>query len=163
MATVFVSYSHKDEVHRERLEAHLASLKREKVIEIWHDRKISPGDEWADRIDENLKSSDIILLMISADFLASDYCQDLELATAMQRHERGEARVIPVIVRKCDWESAAFARLQAVPQDGKPVTAWADADDAWTDVARGIRRAAKSLARVEPALSKACEPVGRFT
>lgn len=140
-AKLFVSYSHKDELHRERLEAHLASLKRERVIETWHDRKLTAGDEWAKQIDENLKRADIVLLMISADFLASDYCHDLEMVTALERHERGEARVIPVIVRKCDWESAAFAKLQAIPQDGKPVTAWADTDEAWTDVARGLRRA----------------------
>lgn len=137
---VFFSYSHKDEKMRERLEAHLSTLKRENVIAGWHDRKINPGEEWKGKIDEHLEKSDIILLLISADFLASDYCYDVELDRALARHEIGEARVIPIILRPCEWPVTRFGKLQALPRDGKPVCNYPTQDHAFSEVVRGIRR-----------------------
>ncbi len=142
---VFYSYSHKDEELRDQLENHLAMLKRDGVIEGWHDRRISAGREWEGQIDAYLNSADIILLLVSSDFLASDYCYDVEVKRAMERHEAGEARVIPVILRSCDWASAPFAKLQALPKDAKPVKKWGDPDDAFVDIAKGIRKAAGEL------------------
>lgn len=84
---IFYSYSHKDEKLRDRLEKHLSILKREGVISGWHDRKITGGKEWAGQIDEHLNSAHIILLLVSADFVASDYCYDVEVKRAMERHE----------------------------------------------------------------------------
>lgn len=118
---VFISYSHIDEGHRNNLVTHLAPLKREGVIEVWHDRKITAGQEWADQIDENMEQASIILLLISSDFLASDYCYDKEMSRALEKHHNGEARVIPIIIRSVDWGTAPFAKLQALPQDGKPI------------------------------------------
>ena len=137
---VFFSYSHKDEKMRERLEAHLSTLKRENIIAGWHDRKINPGEEWKGKIDEHLEKSDIILLLISADFLASDYCYDVELDRALARHEIGEARVIPIILRPCEWPVTRFGKLQALPRDGKPVCNYPTQDHAFSEVVRGIRR-----------------------
>src|SRR5689334_19666079 len=107
-----------DEKLRDRLEVHLSALKREGLISGWHDRKIGAGTEWKDAIDDNLKAANIILLLISADFLASDYCYDVELRHAMEQHEQGNARVIPVILRPCDWKKTIFAKLQPLPTDG---------------------------------------------
>jgi internalin A len=137
---LFYSYSHKDENLRNELETHLKLLQRQGLIETWHDRKIEAGDEWKRKIDENLERADIILLLISADFIASDYCYEIELKRALERHENGEARVIPVIVRDCNWRIAPFAKLQALPKNGKAVKKWPDKDSAWRNVAEGIEK-----------------------
>jgi hypothetical protein len=142
---LFISYSHKDEPLREQLGTHLSLLKRQGVIDEWHDRRIGAGQEWAGAIDEHLNGADVILLLVSADFLASDYCYDLEMTRALERHDARDACVIPVILRSVDWRGAPFAKLQALPRDGKPVTSWLDRDEAFTDVARGIRRAVEDL------------------
>lgn len=138
---VFYSYAHADEDFRVELVEHLRLLERQGVITGWHDRNISAGTEWKDAIDDHLESAKIILLLISSDFLASDYCYDIELKRAMERHAEGKARVIPIIIRKCDWSSAPFGKLQALPKNARPVRSWEDKDEAYTDVVAGIRRA----------------------
>jgi tetratricopeptide (TPR) repeat protein len=159
---LFYSYSHKDEDLRDELETHLSMLKRQKVIGQWHDRGIPAGQEWGGEIDEHLKGADIILLLVSANFLASDYCYDIELKLAMERHEKGEARVVPVILRPCDWSGAPFGKLQALPKNAKPVTTWANQDEAFTDIAKGIRHAAEDLLarrkQAAPAIDATAEP-----
>lgn len=134
------SYSHKDELLWDELKAHLAPLRRQELIEIWHDRRIAAGEEWSDEIARNLEEADIILLLVSAYFVDSDYCYGKEMKRALERHEEGEARVIPVVVRPTDWSETPFAKLQALPRDGKAVTGWGDQHEAWTDVAKGVRR-----------------------
>jgi hypothetical protein len=113
---VSFSYSHEDEVHRDELAKHLRQLEREGAIENWHDRKIEAGDDWKRTIDARLESADVILLLVSSDFLASEYCVDLELKRALERSEAGATIVIPVIVRACDWTHSSFAKLQALPR-----------------------------------------------
>lgn len=141
MATVFFSYCHKDEDLRDRLETHLAMLKKQGLIEAWHDRRIKAGDEFDHSISSQLNSADVILLLVSPDFLASSYCYDIEMARAMERHNAREARVIPVILRHCDWHGAPFGRLLASPKDGKPIRSWPDMDEAFLDVVKQIRAA----------------------
>jgi hypothetical protein len=143
---VFYSYSHKDDDLRERLVTHLKLLQRQGVIKGWHDRLISAGTEWEGQIDHYLESAQIILLLISADFLASDYCYDKEMTRALARHEAGEARVIPIILKSVDWTGAPFSKLQALPRDGKAVTSWSNQDEAFTQIAQGIRQIALELA-----------------
>jgi tetratricopeptide (TPR) repeat protein len=142
---VFFSYSHKDEDLQNELLKHLALLKRQRVITAWHDRKIGAGKEWKNEIDEHLNTADIILLLVSSDFLASDYCYDVEVETAMKRHDDGEARVIPVILRPVDLKGVRFGKLQALPKDARPVTDWPNRDQAFLNVAEGIRVAAEEL------------------
>jgi hypothetical protein len=148
---LFYSYSHKDEQLRQKLETHLTLLKRQNFIEQWHDREISAGDEFDRSISENLEKADIVLLLISADFLGSDYCYEIELKRAMERHEAREARVIPVILRSCDWRHAPFGKLKALPRDGKPICGsdWHSEDEAFTDVAEGIRKVVEEHPRRE--------------
>lgn len=141
MATLFFSYSHSDESLRDQLEVHLMMLKREGLIEAWHDRQIPTGDEIASAIDGKLEIADVILLLVSSDFLASSYCFDIEMQRAMQKHQEGSGRVIPVILRPCDWHNAPFGRLLAAPKDGKPITKWTNRDEAFLDVAKQIRTA----------------------
>jgi hypothetical protein len=141
LAIVFFSYSHKDEALRDRLETHLAMLERQGVIETWHDRRIEAGDDFAGKIGNELERADLILLLVSPDFLASKYCYDVEMRRAIERHEAGQARVVPVILRPCDWHAAPFGNLLAVPKDGKPITAWPDLDEAFLDITKAIRSA----------------------
>lgn len=140
MAKLFFSYSHVDEKLRDRLEKHLKLLMREGLIEVWHDRRILPGDKFGDAISDELEAADIVLLLISADFIASEYCFSIEMKRALERDASGEARVIPVILRMCDWKTADFASLTAVPRDGRAVESWPNQDEAFTEVAREIRR-----------------------
>ena len=148
---VFFSYSHRDEKLRDKLALHLSMLQRQGVIKSWHDRKISAGTEWAQAIDEKLNSAGIILLLISDHFLASDYCYDIEMKQAVARHEAGEARVIPIILKPVDWSGAPFGKLQAFPKDAKPVTKWTNRDEAFLNIAQGIREAAMAMAKEVPA------------
>lgn len=148
---VFWSYSHKDEPLRDELHEHLAGLRRAGIIADWHDRKIEAGKVWKDEIDRHLGDADVVLLLISASFMASDYCWGDEMAKALARHARDEARVIPVILRPCDWQDTPIAKLQAVPKDARPITQWSDRDVAFLDVTSAIRRAVKELATVRGA------------
>jgi hypothetical protein len=147
---VFYSYSHQDEAFRVELEKHLSLMRRQGEIAGWHDRKIGAGTEWKKTIDQNLRNADIILLLVSADFLASDYCYDNEMKQAMKLHQEGSARVIPIILRDCDWSSAPFAKLQALPKNAKPLKAWTDPDEGYHDIVRGIREAAARFEDVRP-------------
>ncbi|MGO9435248.1 MAG: toll/interleukin-1 receptor domain-containing protein [Terracidiphilus sp.] len=120
--TLFFSYSHVDESLRNQLEVHLSALKRQDLIATWHDRRITAGSEVGDAIDANLNTAQVVLLLVSSDFIASDYCYEREMARAIERHERGDARIIPVILRPCDWHDLPFGKLLAAPRDGKPVS-----------------------------------------
>lgn len=145
MAIVFFSYSHADEALRDQLEMHLSLLKRQGHVEAWHDRRILAGDELNPAIRENIESADVILLLVSANFIGSDYCYSKEMERAIERHNAGEARVIPVILRPCDWHSAPFGKLMATPNDGKPITMWANPDEAFTNVVRQVRTAVEGM------------------
>lgn len=125
---------------------HLALLRREGLIDMWHDREIRPGEPLADTIDENLNRADVVLLLVSSSFLASEYCYSVEMARAMERADARECIVVPVIIRSCDWQSAPFSKYLALPTDGKPVTSWTNLDDAFTDIAVGLRNLATEFA-----------------
>ena len=142
---LFYSYSHKDEELRKELEDHLSLLRRQGVISGWHDRMIGAGEEWKGQLDKNLEEAQIILLLISPSFLASDYCYDIETKRALDRHDKGEAKVILVLLRPVDWEGAPFARLQGLPIDLRPVTTWTNKDEAFMNIAQGIRRAIEGM------------------
>ena len=145
MASLFFSYSHRDEEMRNQLETHLVTLRRQRIIEMWHDRRIGAGRELDGEIDQHLRSADIILLLVSPDFIASDYCYDREMEMAMNRHEQGAARVIPVILEPCDWRDLPFGKLMATPKDGKPVSKYPNRNDAFLEVVLSVKNAAKEL------------------
>lgn len=147
-AEIFISYSHEDGAYLKALETHLALLRRQGLIETWHDRDIPPGASWADQIRHRLEGADIILLLVSPDFLASDFCWDQEMTRALDRHDRGEAKVVPILLRPCDWKTAPFARIQGLPKDLRPISAWPSADEAWLDVVNGLRRVLGPIAGV---------------
>jgi DNA-binding response OmpR family regulator len=142
---VFFSYSHKDEALRDKLANHLSVLEKQGLIKSWHDRKILAGTEWDHEISEHLNQADIILLLISAEFLASQYCYEIEVQRAVERHEAEEACVIPIILRPVDWTGTPFSALQALPKNARAVTIWSNRDLAFVDIAKGIRETAKAL------------------
>ncbi|MBU4447604.1 MAG: toll/interleukin-1 receptor domain-containing protein, partial [Proteobacteria bacterium] len=145
MVTVFFSYSHRDEDMRNELEIHLSALKRQGVIKTWHDRRIGAGKDLDNEIDSNLEDADIILLLISPYFIASDYCYDVEMKRAMERHKVGQARVIPVILDPCDWQQTPFGKLRATPTDGRPVSKFPNRHDAFLSITKDIRAAAEKI------------------
>ncbi|MBV9228495.1 MAG: toll/interleukin-1 receptor domain-containing protein, partial [Chloroflexi bacterium] len=142
---LFLSYAHEDEALLRQLETHLGLLKQQGVISIWYDRQIAPGTDWATTIDNRLEQAAIILLLISPDFLASDYCYQVEMRRALQLHRAGQARVIPIVLRPTDWKDAPFAHLQALPTDARAITTWSNQDEAFLDVVKGLRRVIEEL------------------
>ncbi|MCC6559238.1 MAG: toll/interleukin-1 receptor domain-containing protein [Polyangiaceae bacterium] len=144
---VFLSYSRADESLRDELETHLGLLESQGLVRKWSNRQIEAGDARSDRIREHLDGAHVILLLVSADFLASPYCRDVEMKRALQRHHASEARVIPIVLRACDLSGAPFEHLRVSPTDGRPVRSWPDRDEAWTNVAAGIRVAAEEILR----------------
>lgn len=160
---LFYSYSHKDEKLRSRLESHLHGLRRQGVISGWHDRRIVAGTDWARELDLRLETAGVILLLISSDYIESDYCYGVEMKRALERYEAGAARVIPVLLRPCAWQSAPFGKLQALPTNVQPVTEWKNRDKAFLDIVEGVRRAveemhaARGAADLTPTYSDAAE------
>ena len=143
---VFFSYSREDKPLRDKLEIHLSSLKRQGVITSWHDRQILAGSEWKEEIDHHIQTADIILLLISPNFVNSQYCYEIELPDAMARHEAGSAYVVPILLRPvAGWKNLPFAKLQLYPTGGLPVTKWPDEDDAFVDITEGIAAAVEAL------------------
>ena len=141
----FVSYWHEDETLRRELEERLAGLRREGLVGGWKKRRITAGEEWRGWIDGDLRAADLIVLLVSAPLLESEYCRGSEIKHALERHASGYAKVIPIIARPCDWRAEPFALLDNLPQGVGPVTEWQSRDDAWEDVAEGIRDVAVRL------------------
>jgi len=154
---IFCSYSHKDEEHLNELRTWLRGLEQQELIEWWHDREIVPSWEWEEAIDKNLRSAEIIILLVTPDFMGSDYVYEKEIRRAVERHDSGEARLIPVIVRPADWEWARFGKVQVLPKDARPITTWDNRDEGWLDVVRGIRRAVEDL-KNEPGDKRTTQP-----
>jgi len=142
---IFYCYAHKDDQLRKKLEIHLSLLKQEGLITGWYDREIHAGAEWVNEIEAHLNAAHIILLLVSPDFIASDYCYSIEMKRALERHDAKEARVIPVILRPTDWERAPFGKLLALPTDRKPITKWLNRDESYLNVAQGIRKVVDEL------------------
>ena len=145
--SVFYSYSRKDLPLLKELDKHLAGLKAAKRISSWHDLDLEAGSEWELVIKEKLDTSDVILLLVSANFIASEYCYSIELERAIERHKAGEARVIPVILSPCDWKNdyVPFSKLTALPNHDLAVTQWENREEAFATVAQGIRKAVEIL------------------
>ena len=146
---VFLCYAQEDESAVRELMIHLGVLKRQGYLTMWHDREIAPGTEWKHEIDKHLNSAHIILLLVSQYFVNSDYCYLDQMEQAVQRHERGQACVIPIILRPVYYEKTPFARLQPLPVNRKPIlgSGWPNRDEAFYDVAEGIRKATEKLLR----------------
>jgi len=149
---VFYSYAHEDEDLRNKLNKHLSLLRRQRFISEWHDRCITAGREWKNEIDQHLQEARLILLLISSDFIASDYCYEVEMQQALDKHEARAARVVPIILRPTYWQNSPFSELKCLPTDAKPVTTWPNRDEAFVDIVKGICEIITEL-QAQPALS----------
>ena len=143
--SLFISYSHADLSFKTQLAQHLEPLRHSGLVATWHDGKILPGKDVDRAIATHLQKADVIIPLVSADFLSSIYCYEVELQVALGRRARGEAAIVPVILRSCLWNKTPLANLLALPTDGKPITLWPDRDEAWTIVADGIQKAVREL------------------
>lgn len=147
---IFFCYAREDEPLLNKLKTHLMPLQRQGLVDVWHDRNINAGKEWKREIDKHLNAADIILLLISPEFIASDYCYDVEVNLALERYAVGVVRVIPIILRPVNnWQKAPFGELQALPTDGKPITSsfWHNQDEAFSNVAEGIQKVVEDVRR----------------
>ncbi|MCH4565270.1 toll/interleukin-1 receptor domain-containing protein [Halomonas sp. EGI 63088] len=162
MAKLVFSYSHSDEELRNELEKHLSPLKRMGKIDAWHDRRIVPGEEFEGQIDKHFLEADIILLLVSSDFINSDYCFQVEMESALQRHDRGEAIVIPVILRPCAWHQLPFGKLLAATKDGKPVVQFPSYDEGFVQVVDAVSRALDQVG-AEPSRRNPLRPEATHT
>ena len=140
---VFISYSHRDRTFRKNLDQYLKNLMRNYPAVSWHDGEISPGIDFEKEIEKNLREAQLILLLVSQNFIASDYCHDKEMKEAMERHDAKEARVIPIILQPSQWQGddTPFGKLLALPRDGKPITKWSNRAEAYLNIADGIKQA----------------------
>jgi hypothetical protein len=151
-----VSYAHEDDAHCTRLLQELTQLARDNLIAIWTDHKLVAGDVWDKGIREKLEGANLILLLISSSFMASEYIYRVEFTSALERAKLGEAVIVPILVRPCDWEK--LSHLQALPSDSKPVTKWVDPDDAWFDVLSGLKATLAKIGGSGPGASAAVAP-----
>ena len=144
---VFISYAHEDESYKDEMIKSLANLQRQNFVSTWVDRMIPPGDEWDKQINTALNEADIILLLISRDFIASKYCFDVEVKRAIERHNDPEdnARVVPIIARFADWHETPFAKLQALPTGARPIKNWDDKDQAYYDIVKQLKKVIKDM------------------
>ena len=143
--TIFYSYSHKDDKAREKLASHLALLKRSGLIADWSDRQIDAGQDWQAEINQKLEKADVILLLVSEHFIASDFCWGKEMKRALERHDNGSAYVIPIILTPLLWGPAPFGKLQALPKDGRAIALWSPRNSGWKNVVEGIVKVAEAL------------------
>ncbi len=142
---IFYSYDYEDEVLRKELEKHLSNLRSQHLITDWHDRNITAGTDWQQTTSSYLDKAHLILLLVSPDFMASEYRYGREMQRAMQRHANREARVVPILLRPVDWKGTPFATLQILPSTGEPITRWPDRDDAFLNVVVGIRKVVQEI------------------
>jgi replicative DNA helicase len=142
---VFISYARTDERYRKRLAVHLVPLVRAGIIDVWSDRTIAAGADWEGDIRRALATADIVLLLVTPNFVASVHCFERELPEAMRRHAEGGLCILPVLVKSVDLVNLPIGKFQGLPTDLRPISAWRDADDAWLQVAQGVRKAAEEI------------------
>lgn len=137
---IFISYAREDENYKIELLKHFKELERKKIIDGWHDGKIKPGEAWEESVKNALRECEVVLFLVSADFLASDYINKTEIKIAFERYEKGEIKIIPVILRPCIWDENELSKFQALPKKGKPLSTWKNIDDGLYDVVKGIAK-----------------------
>lgn len=142
---IFISYAHEDKAYCTKLANHLRPLVRKGDIEVWTDGEIELGNEWDDEIKNALAESEIVLFLISSDFVNSEYIDGVELKKAMERYQKKDLIIIPVIIRFCDFSSLKLSRFQAAPAGGKPISKWDDHDEAYVNVVMGLKKVIKRL------------------
>jgi len=160
---VFISYSHRDEDYKDELNKRLKPYESRNIIEVWDDRDLIAGQNWHDEINKSLKTANVILYLVSPDFMASDYINDVELSQVMDRHVRGEQVLVPIIIRPSDLSMLDISKFQASPKNAKPISSWADKDEAWMDVTKSLSKLFSAIKDGKIKLGKASEPAPDFS
>ena len=135
---IFIAYSQKDRIFLDALRSHATPLLRKGNVTVWFDGEIRPGETWDDVIKANLHSADIILMLLSANALASDYFYEQEVKDAVERHKAGTALVVPVVLSACLWQKTPLAEIQGLPRGMKPIISYGNMDEAWNEVVEGL-------------------------
>lgn len=149
---LFISYSHADEAHAKRIQIHLDPLRRDGTISFWYDRCIEPGEDWRSVIESEMENADVGLLLVTPHFLASEFCQSVEVPHLLVKSEQEGILIIPVIIDYCDWNSVEWlSRINVLPRDGKPVTAFRPQSKAWTQISQELRKLVRQVTKKEPA------------
>ncbi len=143
--SIFISYAHKDETFKDELRTHLKPYERANIVKVWDDRSIIPGQEWDQEIKNHLEQSEVILFLISPDFMASGYIDEVEIKKAMARHNEKKTRIVPIVIRPSNLALLPLNHFQAVPKNAKPITTWQDRDEAWLDVTNQLGNLFKAL------------------
>lgn len=147
MTTVFISYTHEDTELKKKLLQHLSPLKREGLIDVWHDELLRPGEHLDSSVQKKLAESDLVILLVSSGFISSEYCYEQEMKRAFKRQQEGSVRVVPLILRHCQWKDVptgdgrTLAAFVALPKDGQPVmsSSWSSPDEAFDNAVSAIR------------------------
>jgi hypothetical protein len=142
---LFLSYAHEDRDIVAELRKHLAPLRYEQIVTDWYDLELIPGQDWDREILSQLESSDLVLVMVSADFVASKYAYGRELSLALDLHDQERLRMLPVICRNCRWQNLPFSRLQVLPEGAVAISSWENRDDAFVSVVLGVERVAREI------------------
>lgn len=142
---VFISYAKEDTSFMHELTKHLKVFEKNNIIEIWHDALIAPGENWKEEIKVHIQDAHVIILLISADFMASDYIDNIEISKSLDRSRKRETVIIPIIIRPTNYSSLEISKYQALPKDGKPVSTWVDKDEAWVDITNQLKKLFDSL------------------
>jgi internalin A len=143
LVKAFISYSHKDVEHMQVLQAALSPLVRLNNLKLWCDHDIDAGEAWEKEIMQQLEEADLILCLVSHDFIKSDFCYKQEFLTALEAHQRGEKTIVPIRLRSCNWDNLPLAKIQGRPDTW--ITSASNQDEAWTQVAKGLEPVVKTI------------------
>jgi hypothetical protein len=142
--SLFISYSRRDGYFFEELTTHLKLLQRKRVIDTWHEGRVGAGEDWNRIIRTQVEQANIIILLISSDFLSSDYIWKHEFSEAFERHKRKEVSILPIIIRPCNWQVSPIANLQVFPLNAMPVSSSPNIDRVWVDIEKTVAQAANN-------------------
>lgn len=142
---IFYCYAHQDDLLRDNLDRHLEPLKHLGIIDTCCDHEVQAGSEWRYEVDRRFNNADVLLLLVSPNFIRSEYCYHVEMLRALERHHLGSVHVIPIILRPVLWQITPIGRLQVLPINGKPIVKWRNCDDAFCDVVQGIYKVVEAL------------------
>ncbi len=152
---IFIAYSREDAEILKKLRTNLKVLERTQNVNVWYDGEIEAGSDWEKSIKTHLYTADIILLLVTENFIASDYCYDVEMKEALSLHDQDKVRSIPIIAKECLWQDTPFARLQALPEDGKALTSsdWSNPNRPYLNVVEELRSICQDIRNKRKALS----------
>jgi len=132
--SIFLSYAKEDKPFKDKLLKHLSSMIRRNQIDIWDDEQIAGGQNWKEEIESKLRTAQVAILLVSADFLASDFINDFEIPILLERGKKGEVSIVPMLIRPVYFQGSELSDFKGLPKSGKPISNWQNEDEAWISV-----------------------------